>query len=317
MESKGHQIVVSSREKECTFELLNSYGIPYLTRGTGKNGVLGKLLYILKANFILYKRAAKFKPDFFLSMASPYAAQVSWLMGKPHITFDDTEHADIARKFYQPFSKVIFTPFCFTKDLGPKQIRFNSFLELCYLHPNYFTADPSIFSILNLNQKAPYVFLRFVSWNANHDIGQSGLSLKAKRLLVSKLKDHFNVFISSEGLLPEDLEKFRIKIPAHKMHDVLASASLFIGEGATMASECAMLGTPAIYVNSLDAGTLKEQEKLGLIFGFRNSLGVMEKVDELLANKNLKIDFALKKDKMVKALVDPTAMLVEYLEKEV
>ncbi|MGA2408340.1 MAG: hypothetical protein ABSF81_16535 [Bacteroidales bacterium] len=37
----------------------------------------------------------------------------------------------------------------------------------------------------------------------------------------------------------------------------------------TMASECAMLGTPAIYVNSLDAGTLREQDdKYQLIHGF-------------------------------------------------
>ena len=35
------------------------------------------------------------------------------------------------------------------------------------------------------------------------------------------------------------------------MHNALKYASLFVGEGATMASECAILGTPAIYVNSL------------------------------------------------------------------
>ncbi|MGY8927892.1 MAG: hypothetical protein ACKVJC_11450, partial [Flavobacteriales bacterium] len=91
-------------------------------------------------------------------------------MKKPHISFDDTEHINIARKFYKPFTKVIFTPFCFSKDLGPKQIRFNSFLELCYLHPNYFVPDSSIFSILGINQNTPFVLLRFVSWNANHDI---------------------------------------------------------------------------------------------------------------------------------------------------
>ena len=50
-----------------------------------------------------------------------------------------------------------------------------------------------------------------------------------------------------------------------------------------MASECAVLGTPAIYVNSLTAGSLEEQEKrYGLIFGFRNSNGVIEKGIELL-----------------------------------
>tara|TARA_B100000315_G_C14584869_1_gene592441 strand:+ start:2797 stop:2976 length:180 start_codon:yes stop_codon:yes gene_type:complete len=56
------------------------------------------------------------------------------------------------------------------------------------------------------------------------------------------------------------------------MHDVLYYATLYIGEGATMASECAMLVTHAIYVNSLTAGTLEKQEEYGLIYGFRNSI---------------------------------------------
>ncbi len=314
MQEKGHAIFITSREKECTIELLRSYDLSFYSRGTGKNSAIGKIVYMIKADFILYKQARRFKPDFFLSMSSPYAAQISWLMGKPHICFDDTEHANIARKFYQPFTKVIFTPFCFSKDIGKKQIRFKSFMELLYLHPKYFTPDPSIYSVLGISKSDQYILLRFVSWNANHDIGQSGLDLQTKLALVDKLKDKYKIFISSEGEMPKELEPFRVKIPANRIHDVLAYATLFIGEGATMTSECAMLGTPAIYVNSLDAGTLKEQEKLGLIFGFRNSNGVMEKVDELLSNVNLAADFKSKREEAVNSLIDPTSMLVDFFE---
>ena len=82
--------------------------------------------------------------------------------------------------------------------------------------------------------------------------------------------EYGKVIISSEGELPVELEKYRVKISPERMHDLLSFASLYIGEGATTASECAMLGTPAIYVNVLDAGTLQEQENLGLLFSFRN-----------------------------------------------
>ena len=314
MELKGHAFLVSSRKKECTFELLESYGISYFSRGSGRNSSLGKIIYLFKANWILYKLARRFKPDIFLSMASPYAAQVSWLIGQPHITFDDTEHAEIARKFYKSFSQVIFTPFSFSKDLGPKQIRFNSYMELFYLHPTYFLPNNSIFSTLDLADNKSYVVLRFISWNASHDIGQNGLDLETKRRLVVKLEAKYKVLISAEGELPEDLKKYRIKIPAYKIHDVLAQACLFIGESATMAQESALLGTPAIYVSSLNAGTLDELEKDGLIFGFRSSLGVMEKIDELINNKNLKKDFKLRKQKTLDSLIDPTKMLVEYIE---
>jgi predicted glycosyltransferase len=44
-------------------------------------------------------------------------------------------------------------------------------------------------------------------------------------------------------------------------------ADLFIGESATMASESAVLGTPAIFVSTLQAGVLNEiEEKYGLLY---------------------------------------------------
>ena len=82
-----------------------------------------------------------------------------------------------------------------------------------------------------------------------------------------------------------------------------------------MASECAMLGTPAIYVNSLDAGTLREQEdKYQLIYGFRSSDGVLEKVEELINTPNLKEKYQLRRQKMLSEKIDPTAFLVWFVE---
>lgn len=314
MKNKGHDFFIIARDKEVTHQLLNAYHLEYYSRGKGNNTALGKILYMFKADWLIYKKAKKFRPDFFLSFASPYAAQASWLMRKPHITFDDTEHAHTARKFYLPFSKVVFTPFCFLGDIGTKQQSFKGMMELCYLHTDYFQANSDIFKILGISNYEPYVLLRFVSWNANHDIGQSGLDLKTKRAIIDKLKDNHRVFISAEGAMPEDLERYRIKIPPSKMHDVLAHAKLFIGEGATMASECAMLGTPAIYVNSLELGYMKEQEQRGLVYGFRNSSGVVEKITELLSNEDLNVVTKKRRNNMLSELINPTKMLVDVFE---
>ena len=135
-----------------------------------------------------------------------------------------------------------------------------------------------------------------------------------KKKTVKELSKHARVFISSEGKLPKDLRQYRIKIPPESMHDALTFATLFIGEGATMASECAMLGTPAIYVNSLSAGTLEEQEKYGLIFGFRNSNGVLEKATELLNNRKLKKTWQERRYKMLSEKIDVTAFMVWFIE---
>lgn len=282
MESEGHEFMVSARDKEVTHKLLDEYNIPYFSRGKGKNGLIGKILYMIVADIRLMRKSRKFKPDVYLSFVSPYAAQVAWLRRKPHIAFDDTEHAKIARKFYLPFSKIVLTPFCFELELGKKQHYFNSFMELSYLHPSVVPNSPDNHPDV---PKKPYVFLRFVAWNANHDVGQSGLNLETKRKIVDKLSPHYDILISSEGQCPEEFQKYLVKISPSSIHDVLKNASLFVGEGATMAVESAFLGTPSIYVNSLNAGTLKEVERIGLMSSFRSSEGVLDRIDTFLTSE--------------------------------
>lgn len=54
--------------------------------------------------------------------------------------------------------------------------------------------------------------------------------------------------------MPAELESFKRKIPPEKMYDALAFSALLYGESATMASECAVLGTPAIYLDDFGQG---------------------------------------------------------------
>lgn len=314
MEKKGHEFLIISRNKEIEHYLLNKYNIPFFDRGKGKKSILGKTTYLFKTDYLIFKETKKFKPDILLSFDSLYLAHVSKLLSIPYIAFDDTEHAKLEHALSFPFTKVILTPSCYNKDLGKKQIRFNGYMELCYLHPNYFTPDPSILDLLEVKQDEKYVIMRFVSWNASHDIGQSGLSLEIKRKIVNELSKYAKVFISSEGELPDDLKKYKIKIPPEKMHDALAFATLFVGEGATMASECAMQGTPAIYVNSLTAGTLEEQQNYGLLFSYRNSNSVIEKAVELLKTSDLKQQFQQRREKMLVDKIDVTAFMVWFVE---
>jgi len=315
MEKKGHEFLIISRNKEIEHYLLNKYNIPFFDRGKGENNLIGKSLYYFKACYLIFNKAKIFNPDIMLSFGSPYVSFVSKLINKPHIIFNDTEHAKLSHFLSDPFSKCILTPSCYNKDLGKKQIRFNGYMELCYLHPNYFTPDPAILDLLKVKQDEKYVIMRFVSWNASHDIGQSGLSLEIKRKIVNELSKYAKVFISSEGELPEDLQKYQIKIPPEKMHDALAFATLFVGEGATMASECACLGTPAIYVNSLAVGYCTEEDiKYNLIFNFRNSEGVIEKAIEILNTQNLKQEFQQRRQKMLSDKIDVTAFMVWFIE---
>jgi len=315
MKEKGCEFMITSRNKEIEHYLLKKYNLFFVDRGAGKKSTAGKLLYLFKADYKLFKIAKKFRPDLLLSFDSVYLSHVAKLLKVPHIAFDDTEHAKLEHLLSLPFTKVLLTPACYTKDFEEKQIRFNSYMELCYLHPNYFTPESSVLKLLDVNKAQKYVIIRFVSWNASHDIGQSGLNLETKRKIVNELSKQTKVFISSEGELPKDLKKYQIKIPPEKMHDALAFATLFIGEGATMASECACLGTPAIYVNSLEVGYCTEEEnKYQLVFGFRNSEGVLDKAKELLLQDNLKKIYQERRMKMLSDKIDPTSFMVWFVE---
>lgn len=278
MQEKGHKILFVSRNKEMSHRLLNLYNIPFIDRGKGRDGKIGRLIYLAYADLKLIQISLKFKPDLFLNFLHPYPSQVAKLLGIPSLVFSDTEHASLHHKLTVPFATKVFTPSCYSIDLGEKQIRFNSFMELSYLHPKYFTPNPEILKLLNVNILDKFVIVRFVSWNAVHDMGHSGITLENKKRAVLELSKFAKVFISSEGELPEDLEKYRIRIPFDKIHDALYYSSLLFGESGTMASEAAMLGTPSIFINSNRLGYLDEQEhKYGLVSNFRASKEDQEK----------------------------------------
>ena len=314
MESKGHTCFLTARNKEVTFELLDNFGIDFRPRGTGGKGFFGKLIYLLKADYIIFKYAREINPDIFLSFGSTYAGHVAFLFRKPHNVFDDTDNATLELIMYPPFADTILTPECYKKNLGKKQIRFTGFIELCYLHPRYFKPNKEILKLLGLKPEEKYILLRFVSWNASHDIGQSGMSLDFKHSLISVLSKQWKVYISSEAPLSEEFQMYKLNVPAERIHDVLAYCTLFIGEGATMASECAILGTPAIYINSISPGTIEEHEHSGLLYGFRNSEGVLEKALQILHSQNIKEENQKKRDKMLNEKIDVTALMVWLIE---
>ncbi len=314
MEKKGHEIFFTTRKKEVTIELLESANLKYKSFGNHRKSLRGKLWGFIKFDWELLKVSLKFKPDLYLTMGGMYAAQVSFLLRKPHIALDDTEHAKFHHLMYVPFTKTCLTPVCFHKDFGKKQIYYKGYHELAYLHPNRFTPDITILDKLNVKKDEKYVFIRFVSWDASHDIGQGGLSLQGKVELVKEISKYSKVFISSEGHLPEELEEYRLKTPPELVHHVLQYASLFIGEGSTMASEAACLGTPGIYINSLEVGYCTEQEKYGLVHNFRTAEGAIEKAVELIKDEKLEEKSKVAMNHMLSEKIDVTGFLEWFVE---
>ena len=316
-----HEIQITARNKEITIHLLEAYDFDYVNIGDHKKTMVGKAFGILQRDYALYKVAKKFKPNVLVGgVGNLYVAQVSRLLGKPSIIFDDTEHAYLEHLLCDPFATAICTPSCFKKDLGPKQIRYNGYHEFAYLHPNYFTPDPSVLDELGLKEGERFIIMRFVAWNASHDVGHKGISMDMRRRFVSELEKYGRVLITSESELPAEFEPYRVKVAPEKMHDLLYYAALYVGEGGTMASEAAVLGTPAVYTNTLRMGYTDEEEyKYGLIFNLSSNEesyeDIIKKTVELVAQDDLKMEWEKKKDHLLNDKIDVTKFMIETIER--
>jgi uncharacterized protein len=309
---EGHEFFFTVREGEYQAQLLKHYGFKYAIIGKKQRGPVRKLLHLFTFTFKILKIARQFKPDLFLSHGSMYAGYAAKLTGKKHIALEDTGNME-QLFFSKPVSDVILSPASLQVDLGKKHIKYNGFHELAYLHPKRFKPDISVLKELKVKEGEPFVILRFVSWNATHDMGQTGLSFDEKNTLIRSLLQHAKVFISSEESLPPEFEQFTLRIAPERLHNALFYASMYIGEGATTASECAMLGTPSIYMSSLLPGTLAQQEKYGLVSCFRNFKGLIGKVEELFNTTDLKDEFQHRRSKMLSENIDVTSMLIWFV----
>ncbi|MEZ5173508.1 MAG: DUF354 domain-containing protein [Bacteroidia bacterium] len=316
MKERGNKLLVISRDKEMCFALLNAYGIPFLSRGSGKNSKAGKLLYMLWADWFIFKKARRFKPDIVISFASPYAAQAAFLLGKPHIALDDTEHAKASRSLYIPFTSKIITPQCYLIDIGAKQIRLPFYAEFAYLHRHVFIPDKDLArQLLGLKADEEYVLLRFISWNAAHDRGHSGIPDEMKLELIDVLtKKGFRVFISSESPLTETFSKYELKVKPEYIHHIIAAAHCFIGESGTMSNEACILGTPAFLINSLDAGVFRDEVKRGLLLHFKSPETITRQIINTLEQKDFIQTHHLSVEKLHADMMDVTDFLINYSE---
>ena len=82
-----------------------------------------------------------------------------------------------------------------------------------------------------------------------------------------------------------------------------------------MVSECAVLGTPAIYVNSLTCGTVEEQEKrYGLLVQCNDENKVVDIAINMLKNNNLKKEWIVKRKRLLSSKIDTTKYLCDFID---
>lgn len=316
LKEKGHETIILARDYRETLDVLNGMGVNYYLCTNTPNSKYGKMLLFPYTVLMAYKYLKRFKPDLIIghSVDSVFTAL---FLKKSSIIFNDNDFAPVQFVMMIPFVSAIITPNCFNRDLGDKQIRVDSFKEIGYLHPDYFSPDKNIFSLMNISPNEKYVLLRFNVFDAAHDTGVKGFSHKEKRELVTKLEKYAKIFISFEGSLPNDMVRYSIKIPKHRIHDVLYYAQLVVADSNTIITEAAVLGTPGIVAHpkvNLIGNFIELGEKNSLIFKYENTKEAIDKAVELIQQTNLKEDWKKKRDLFLKSKVNMIQFMVWFIE---
>ena len=314
---RGDQVLVLSREKECANALLEAEQIEFKSISKLASSKAGLILEMLQRDVTMLGHALKFRPDVLVGIMGVTIVQVGRAIHKPAIVFYDTENAGITNKFVYPMAHSVCTPDCYEGDVKGTHVTYPSYHELAYLHPNRFTADPEILKQAGLEPGQPYFILRLVSWQASHDIGEEGLGDDLIDRLIALLEPKGRVLITSEAPLSEKLEPYRFVLAPETMHHFIAQAEMLIGESATMASEAAVLGVPAIYISDTGRGYTNEQDKkYGIVKNFVRSEAedALAHVGEILEDPNFKAEHKTRYQKMMDDKTDATDWMISYID---
>ncbi len=318
-QARGHESRVVARDKDVTLELLDSFRIPYEVLAPPGRGRLGFLRELVQREARMTARARRFRPHVIIG-TSAHAARVARLCRGLSIVISDDDAAAVPvfRWLAYPLASLVVTPRCLEHERhGARHRVYPGYQQLFYLHPDRFRPDPAIRAELGIGGE-PYGLLRLSALTAHHDRGVRGLDLDAVQRIRDWAAGRFRLYLSSERPVPPALESLRARVPAHRLHDLLAQASFLVGDSQSMTAEAAVLGVPAFRLNDFVGriSYLRELESYGLAFGYKP--GEEERLRADLARTmdapDRALVFAQRRQRMLAEQGDPLPWLLDLIE---
>jgi len=320
----GNEVIMLFRNYGETVQLAKEYGLNPVIFSNKAANAMQKITSFPKDLFSALRILKKFKPDLITGFGL-YEGYSSLLTAAKSVVFNDSEPRshrllNLQYRLFMPFTDALITPSSFLDNLGNKQIRVNSYKELAYLHPNYYTPNDDIYEMLGLSKGDEYAILRFNAFDAVHDLQVSGFSSEQKLKLVETLSRYVEVFVSAEGKVPKKIERNLLNIPKRKIHDLLYHAKLFLTDTQTMATEAAILGTPTIRSNIFvhqkrEMGNFFELErKYGLLFNIGDRDKAISLAEKLVTKRRLKEEWMRKKALFLKDKIDIVSFMTWFID---
>jgi predicted glycosyltransferase len=321
LKKRNHKVHVFIKSADIITNLLTNYNIEYEKITERKKSVTGLMQNQLKYEKGIIKRALDIRPDILLAIGEPAVAHVSTLFDCSSFLFLDSEPSAVHKVITIPFADKIFTPELHRYDHGRKHVRYPGYHELAYLHPNRFSPNPDALRNYGIDPDEKYFVVRFISWKAYHDVNQSGFSRKAKEEITSLLSEDGEVFVTTEDELPNEFKEYKQPIPPHLMHDLLYHANMYVGDSQTMATEAAVLGTPAIRSNSFagdgDMSNFQELERdYQLLISKSDEREAIQTIQRLINDDDREQKWELRRKNLLNDKIDVTPFVIDAIEKQ-
>jgi len=318
----GKEVIILATKKDILEELLLKEGFNYINvLPNGRKDNKASIAFgLIKQDLKLLKICLKHKPDILVG-TSTEITHIGRLLNIPSlfVNEDDAAVIPLVRDLAYRFAKIIISPeVCNNGKYEYKAIKYQSYHELAYLHPNVFIPKREIVEKY-FNPDKPYAIIRFSKLGAHHDIGVQGISNVTAWELINVLSGKFKVYITSERPLETEFEPYRMSINPLDIHHVINYATVFIGDSQTMAAEAGVLGTPFFRCNDFVGriSYLRELEEVyNLGFGFNPSDSniMIDKLKEIIKIPDLKQQWQIRRRKMLSEKVDLSAFLIWFIE---
>ncbi|WP_232688777.1 DUF354 domain-containing protein [Halobacterium zhouii] len=263
LRDEGHDVLVLGRAYGCTEDLLSYYDMPYELYG-GQSPSFRSLVTNVPSQFTsILRRVRAYDPDVVFGRGS-YAAFAGTVSRTRTILVVDSTPYNVGPIVSSAFVHRVLTPDSYGRNLGANHDRFRGVKECAYLHPDVFSPDQSVRADLGVGSSEPYVVVRLNAYDSVHDVGLGAGPTTDRVALLERLAEHATVFVSdeSETLDLSTLDARRFDLHPARIHDALAAANLVVTDTGTIATEGALLGTPAIRFIDEDEPAMGEFEEL-------------------------------------------------------